>query len=236
MEDLTKKKENSLWQKVIEDIKVREDKGYNTYGKYVTAYGPENFLQEAYEEALDQTIYLRAALEKSKLEESKRSNKMAYNNYEYLYPASSYYGYVYPCSPPDSKYLREIKKQLEESLEKGSILTLPNTTTYAIKLNVYDYRNGEKTLVFFVPGVSKEELFLSISKNTLLLKVVRKEDKYKNCLKQMENMDTGVVSYSRAYQLKEGEKVVSHSHENGTVVVKIKLEPKQEDKVVNLPL
>lgn len=63
MEDSKEKqKEKSIWRKVIEDMVLREEQGYNSYGKYVTEDNPEDFIQEAYEEILDLVVYLKTVI------------------------------------------------------------------------------------------------------------------------------------------------------------------------------
>jgi hypothetical protein len=54
----------SIWQHVIIDMEIREQEGLKRYGKYLTTDSTEDMLQEAYEEALDLVVYLKAAIMK----------------------------------------------------------------------------------------------------------------------------------------------------------------------------
>lgn len=58
-------KQSSIVTKVMDDIKSREKKGFLQYGTTVdrTDYDLKMWLQEAYEECLDQAIYLKSAIE-----------------------------------------------------------------------------------------------------------------------------------------------------------------------------
>jgi hypothetical protein len=61
-------KQSSIVTKVMDDIKSREKKGFMQYGTTVdrTDYDLKMWLQEAYEECLDQAIYLKSAIENLK--------------------------------------------------------------------------------------------------------------------------------------------------------------------------
>lgn len=64
---------DSMWQKVIADMQHREQIGYARYGRYLTNGSAEIGLEEAYEEALDQVVYLKKAIEeKQKKEEEEK--------------------------------------------------------------------------------------------------------------------------------------------------------------------
>lgn len=52
---------------VIEDLYVRRELGLTRYGRTVSADQDIDMLEEAYEEALDLVIYLRAAIEQRKM-------------------------------------------------------------------------------------------------------------------------------------------------------------------------
>lgn len=58
-------KQSSIVTKVMDDIKSREKKGFLQYGTTVDRndYDLKMWLQEAYEECLDQAIYLKSAIE-----------------------------------------------------------------------------------------------------------------------------------------------------------------------------
>lgn len=47
------------------DLEGRNAKGINTYGRTLLTFNGRNALQDAYEEALDQAVYLRQALAES---------------------------------------------------------------------------------------------------------------------------------------------------------------------------
>jgi|TARA_Y100000310_G_C20679759_1_gene815194 hypothetical protein len=49
-------------ERIIEDIKNRLDAGAKKYGEPITRKDPRNWLQEAYEELLDASVYMCAAL------------------------------------------------------------------------------------------------------------------------------------------------------------------------------
>jgi hypothetical protein len=56
-----------VWKIVIEDMALRRALGISRYGKTVVADDAnEDWLQHAYEEALDMTVYLRAEIERRK--------------------------------------------------------------------------------------------------------------------------------------------------------------------------
>lgn len=52
----------SLWDQVIEDMRQREEMGHRKYGKLLDVGDGRDFLVEAFEEALDQVVYLKAAI------------------------------------------------------------------------------------------------------------------------------------------------------------------------------
>lgn len=58
-------KQSKIVTKVMDDIKSREKKGFMQYRTTVdrTDYDLKMWLQEAYEECLDQAIYLKSAIE-----------------------------------------------------------------------------------------------------------------------------------------------------------------------------
>lgn len=58
----------SLWDEVIKDMKARDEFGMKKYGRPLTPRSKVDPLKEAYEEALDMVVYLKAAI--SKREES----------------------------------------------------------------------------------------------------------------------------------------------------------------------
>jgi hypothetical protein len=51
-----------VWSLVIEDMHGRDIAGLGTYGVRLTAFNGRDPLQDAYEEALDMAVYLRAAI------------------------------------------------------------------------------------------------------------------------------------------------------------------------------
>lgn len=56
-----------VWQTVIKDMQNRRTLGLVRYQKPVLSNDPtEDWLQHAYEEALDMTVYLRAEIERRK--------------------------------------------------------------------------------------------------------------------------------------------------------------------------
>lgn len=55
-----------VWCLVMDDMRHRQRIGLHRYGKPVIASGSEDWLQHAYEEALDLTVYLRAEIERRK--------------------------------------------------------------------------------------------------------------------------------------------------------------------------
>lgn len=56
-----------VWKTVIKDMLDRRALGITRYGKPVVADDTnEDWLQHAYEEALDMTVYLRAEIERRK--------------------------------------------------------------------------------------------------------------------------------------------------------------------------
>lgn len=57
----------NVWEMVLQDMEVRRIIGLYRYKKPVVADDPkEDWLQHAYEEALDMTVYLRAEIERRK--------------------------------------------------------------------------------------------------------------------------------------------------------------------------
>lgn len=53
---------DDVWEAVIADMQARRRVGLGRYGKPVRAADPEDWLQHAYEEALDLAVYLRAEM------------------------------------------------------------------------------------------------------------------------------------------------------------------------------
>lgn len=52
----------SIQEQVIEDMKARAELGKERYGRYLYPHNGRNALQDAYEEALDLTCYLKQAI------------------------------------------------------------------------------------------------------------------------------------------------------------------------------
>lgn len=52
----------ALWPLVIRDMAQRDDTGRRRYGTRLQPYNGRDSLRDAYEEALDQCVYLRQAL------------------------------------------------------------------------------------------------------------------------------------------------------------------------------
>lgn len=52
----------SLWQAVIADMQARERLGMERYGTPVQAFNGRDALKDAYEECLDQAVYLKQSL------------------------------------------------------------------------------------------------------------------------------------------------------------------------------
>lgn len=52
----------SVWKSVIEDMKGRDTFGQRKYGRDLNVNDGRDWLKEAYEEALDQCCYLKAAI------------------------------------------------------------------------------------------------------------------------------------------------------------------------------
>jgi hypothetical protein len=48
-----------VWESVIEDMKARDELGFERYGVRLQPHNGRNALQDAYEEALDLVVYLR---------------------------------------------------------------------------------------------------------------------------------------------------------------------------------
>jgi len=58
---------DDVWNLIIADMQQRHDVGIQRYGKPVSAMDTrEDWLQHAYEEALDLVVYLRAEIERRK--------------------------------------------------------------------------------------------------------------------------------------------------------------------------
>ena len=57
----------SIWQLVMRDMYAREQHGIMEYGTPLQAFNGRDSLQDAYEECLDQCVYLRQALEERRL-------------------------------------------------------------------------------------------------------------------------------------------------------------------------
>jgi protoporphyrinogen oxidase len=62
MSSTGQRNDNDIARQVIEDIEHRRAKGYEQYGQYVQVDSGYDMLWEAYEECLDQAIYLRAEI------------------------------------------------------------------------------------------------------------------------------------------------------------------------------
>ncbi len=56
-----------IWELVIADMRQRDQIGRENYGTPLTADNGRDHLQDAYEEALDLAVYLRAEIERRKL-------------------------------------------------------------------------------------------------------------------------------------------------------------------------
>lgn len=52
-------------ERVIEDLRIRDEVGRKTYGTSLMMHNGRNALRDAYEEALDLAMYLRQALDES---------------------------------------------------------------------------------------------------------------------------------------------------------------------------
>lgn len=52
----------TVWPRVVSDMVERNEFGAKKYGKYLTTNSGENFLQHAYEEALDLAVYLKGKI------------------------------------------------------------------------------------------------------------------------------------------------------------------------------
>ena len=62
MPDQPPPKPNNLphvWDLVIEDMKARDQLGFERYGVHLQPFNGRNSLQDAYEELLDQCVYIR---------------------------------------------------------------------------------------------------------------------------------------------------------------------------------
>ena len=57
-----------VWEKVARDMAERRRVGIERYGKPVLPHAGEDWLQHAYEEALDMAVYLRAEIERRRQE------------------------------------------------------------------------------------------------------------------------------------------------------------------------
>lgn len=55
-----------IWDMVVDDMKSRDFVGRAKYGTPLQAGNGRDHLQDAYEEALDMAVYLRAAIEERK--------------------------------------------------------------------------------------------------------------------------------------------------------------------------
>lgn len=58
------KPEAPIWDEVVKDMKARDDFGRAKYGKALDINDKRDWLDEAYAEALDQCVYLKAAIMK----------------------------------------------------------------------------------------------------------------------------------------------------------------------------
>lgn len=56
--------EESVWSLVIQDMTLRNQVGYEKYGTYLQVHNGRDHLIDAYQEALDLVVYLRAEIEK----------------------------------------------------------------------------------------------------------------------------------------------------------------------------
>ena len=57
----------SITKSVIEDLKNREKKGIETYGRTLTVFNGRNSLQDAYEEELDKIQYMKQWIEEREI-------------------------------------------------------------------------------------------------------------------------------------------------------------------------
>lgn len=55
-----------ILSQVYNDLKERDRKGIETYGRSLTTFNGRNSLQDAYEEVLDLAVYLKQKLEEDK--------------------------------------------------------------------------------------------------------------------------------------------------------------------------
>jgi hypothetical protein len=53
----------AIWDLVVEDIRARDAGGEKKYGRRLQAFNGRDCLVDAYQEALDLTVYLRQAIE-----------------------------------------------------------------------------------------------------------------------------------------------------------------------------
>lgn len=56
--------EESVWDLVIEDMRTRDNVGRNRYGTPLQAHNGRDHLVDAYQEALDLVVYLRAEIQR----------------------------------------------------------------------------------------------------------------------------------------------------------------------------
>lgn len=54
--------ERPVWEQVMEDMSARNQFGIKEYGVALQIFNGRNALQDAYEESLDKTVYLKQAL------------------------------------------------------------------------------------------------------------------------------------------------------------------------------
>jgi hypothetical protein len=54
--------EGDMWREVIEDMEVRRKVGILRYGRPLQAFNGRDALMDAYQESLDQTVYLKQLL------------------------------------------------------------------------------------------------------------------------------------------------------------------------------
>jgi hypothetical protein len=66
----------AIWDLVIADMRARDQHGRDTYGTPLQAFNGRDGLQDAYEEALDLAVYLRAAIEERRLKANQQAQQV----------------------------------------------------------------------------------------------------------------------------------------------------------------
>ena len=66
MSDATEMLYESSWNDIIEDMRKREEFGYQKYGKYLSVKTDEDMLQHLYEELLDGAVYIKTLINQRK--------------------------------------------------------------------------------------------------------------------------------------------------------------------------